>query len=34
MRTLTFRIEFQDYHLVTNNQGLFFILFMQCLATI
>lgn len=31
--TPTIRIEFQVHDLVANNQGLFFILFMQCLAT-
>lgn len=34
MMTLTFVIEFQAQYLVANNQGLFFIPFMQCLATI
>lgn len=34
MMTLIFRIEFKAHHLVMNKQGLFFILFMQCLANI
>jgi hypothetical protein len=32
MMALTFGIEFQAYHLVANNQGLFFVQLMQCLA--
>ena len=34
MMTLNFGIEFLVLDLVANNQGLFFILFMQCLANI
>jgi hypothetical protein len=34
MKTLTFGIEFQAHHLITNNQDLFFIPFMQRLTAI
>jgi hypothetical protein len=34
MMGLTFEIEFQAQHLVANNRGLFFILFMRCFVII